>query len=432
MIIKMSVRVFIKPRNKQIFCRVKWIREEIDFYIGYYGDETKWDKANQSPLRNTTHAVGKHRATASEINRAIGSYKNTIEDVFKYYESIEHIPVREEVKLMVNEKLGKVKVSVEEKKFFAIWDEYVESQKKQRNWKPNVTKKFISLKNILQEFSPNLSFQNLTEAKLFALRDWFTAYREEDENGKLQPKYRNRTINKYFNLLGWFLRWADKNDLLIHQDTLKFDACLKVIPRSVSYLTSDELEQFYNFQYSKGKEILELSRDMFCFMAFTSLRYSDLTALRWSDVDMHKRVMEIVTEKTNDRLKINLNDCALEILKKYKKLKLQDSYVFPRLSNQKLNEHLKEAALLAQLKKKWVDEYYIGIERIRKEYTFYQIISCHDARRTFICCSLVLGIPPEVVMKWTGHNDYASMKPYIEISDKGKASFMGKWNKSDA
>lgn len=196
--IRKNLRVFIKSRNKQIICRVKWVKGEIDFYIGYYGDETKWDKANQLPLRNTTHTVGKHKAIASEISRAIGGYKNAIEDVFKYYEGVQHIPTKEEVKLMINERLGKVKVSVENKNFFTVWDEYIEVQKKQKNWVPNVTKKFISLKNILRSFSPDLSFQNLTENKLLALRDWFVEYRTEDKNGKLQHKYRNTTINKYF------------------------------------------------------------------------------------------------------------------------------------------------------------------------------------------------------------------------------------------
>lgn len=426
--LKRHLRVFIKARNKQIFCRIKWACGEIDFYIGYYGDETKWDKTNQIPLRNTTHIVGKHKATASEINRAIGSYKGAIEDVFKYYEGIQHIPAKDEVKLMVSERFGKVKMSVERKNFFTIWDEYIETQKREKNWKPNVVKKFVSLKNILQEFSPDLSLQNLTETKLLALRDWFVEYRTEDKNGELQHKYRNTTINKYFKFLGWFLRWADKNGILIHQEVLKFKTHLKVIPTPVSFLNFKELMQFYNFQFPKNKEILELSRDMFCFMSFTSIRYSDLKSLCWSDIDTHSKIMGIVTEKTDERLEINLNPYALEVLKKYKKMKLQGNHVFPPLSNQKLNDHLKEAALLARLTKTWVDEYYIGNKRERKEYKFYQIISCHDGRRTFICCSLALGIPHTFVMKWTGHSDYASMKPYIEISDEAKAAYMEKWN----
>ena len=43
------------------------------------------------------------------------------------------------------------------------------------------------------------------------------------------------------------------------------------------------------------------------------------------------------------------------------------------------------------------------------------------ARSTFIVTTLSLGIPPQVVMKWTGHSDYQAMKPYIAIAEKTKA-----------
>ena len=50
------------------------------------------------------------------------------------------------------------------------------------------------LKNILRSFSPDLSFQNLTENKLLALRDWFVEYRTED-------KTENYNINTAIRLL---------------------------------------------------------------------------------------------------------------------------------------------------------------------------------------------------------------------------------------
>ena len=52
-------------------------------------------------------------------------------------------------------------------------------------------------------------------------------------------------------------------------------------------------------------------------------------------------------------------------------------------------------------------------------------IAIQDAgRRTFICFALSSGIPPQVVMKWTGHSDYQAMKPYIAIAEKTKADAM--------
>lgn len=51
----------------------------------------------------------------------------------------------------------------------------------------------------------------------------------------------------------------------------------------------------------------------------------------------------------------------------------------------------------------------------------------HD-KQYFICNALVLGIPAQVVMKWTGHSDYKAMKPYIDIADDIRANAMNKFN----
>ena len=34
--------------------------------------------------------------------------------------------------------------------------------------------------------------------------------------------------------------------------------------------------------------------------------------------------------------------------------------------------------------------------------------------------ALSYGVPPDVVMKFTGHSDYKSMKPYIDITESAK------------
>ena len=51
------------------------------------------------------------------------------------------------------------------------------------------------------------------------------------------------------------------------------------------------------------------------------------------------------------------------------------------------------------------------------------------SRCTFICFALSSGIPPQVVMKWTGHSDYKAMKPYIDIAEKVKAEQMAIFEK---
>lgn len=69
-----------------------------------------------------------------------------------------------------------------------------------------------------------------------------------------------------------------------------------------------------------------------------------------------------------------------------------------------------------------------GNERIDEVTPKYALLGTHAGRRTFICNALALGIPPQVVMKWTGHSDYKAMKPYINIADDIKANAMSKFN----
>ena len=71
---------------------------------------------------------------------------------------------------------------------------------------------------------------------------------------------------------------------------------------------------------------------------------------------------------------------------------------------------------------------YKGNERIEKRHPKYELVGTHTGRRTFIVNALSLGIPPNVVMKWTGHNDYKAMRPYIDIVDSIKAESMTKFN----
>lgn len=133
------------------------------------------------------------------------------------------------------------------------------------------------------------------------------------------------------------------------------------------------------------------------------------------------------SEKTDGKLIIPLIDQAKQIIEKYSWYK--GDTVFPVPSNQKLNDYLKEAAEIAGLDRIVSQSYFKGNERYEKTAYFYEQISCHDARRTFVVCSLSLGIPMTIVMRATGHSDYESMKPYIEVLNETQRLEMEKWNK---
>lgn len=98
------------------------------------------------------------------------------------------------------------------------------------------------------------------------------------------------------------------------------------------------------------------------------------------------------------------------------------------LYNQALNREIKELCQLAGINDEIHVVSYKGNERKEERHPKWEPVGTYTGRRTFIVNALPLGIPPNVVMKWTGHNDYKAMKPYIDIVDFIKAESMTKFN----
>ena len=146
--------------------------------------------------------------------------------------------------------------------------------------------------------------------------------------------------------------------------------------------------------------------------------------LRKNDIkDDH---IEVTTIKTGDSISIELNNVTREILHKYKDYPFTDNRVLPVIQNQPMNRHLKDLCKLAGINEQIRVTTYKGNQRKDEIKEKWELVGTHTGRRTFIVNCLSLGIPPNVVMKWTGHSDYKAMKPYIDIVDSIKASEMTK------
>ena len=138
--------------------------------------------------------------------------------------------------------------------------------------------------------------------------------------------------------------------------------------------------------------------------------------------------MTITTVKTADTITIEINKYARSILDKYAARDDLRGYVFPSITNQRMNVYLKDLCELCGINEPITQTYYKGSERIDETAPKFELIGTHTGRRTFICNALMLGIPAEIVMKWTGHSDYKAMKPYIDITNAAKAKAMSLFN----
>ena len=403
--------------NVPIRMRVNFASKRIEFTTGYRIDAAKWDTDKQRVRNGCTNKL---KQSASEINASLLGYYTEVQEIFKKFEVEEIMPTPEQIKEAFNE-LHKPIEEVNPRKsipnaFYKVFDEFVRDCGRQNDWTDSTYEKFAAVKNHLMNFRDGLTFDFFDEK---GLNDYVTYLRDVKE-------MRNSTIGKQLSFLKWFLRWAFKKGL--HQNNAydSYKPKLQSTQKKIIFLTWEELNKLREFEIPATKQALDRVRDVFLFQCFTGLRYSDVFNLRRSDIKGDH--IEVTTVKTSDSLIIELNDHSKAILDKYKDVVFEDDKVLPVITNQKMNDYLKELAELAGIDEPVRQTYYRGNERIDEVTPKYALLGTHAGRRTFICNALALGIPPQVVMKWTGHSDYKAMKPYIDIADDIKANAMSKFN----
>ncbi len=400
--------------NVPIRMRVIFASQRIEFTTGYRIDAAKWDADKQRVKNGCTNKL---KQSASDINTDLLRYYTIMQEVFKEYEVKDIMPTPQEIKDAFSNKVNPTEEPQEiQKGFWEIFGEFVAECGKQNNWTDSTYEKFAAVKNHIKEFRAEPTFAYFNEE---GLNNYVEFLRKTKD-------MRNSTIGKQLGFLKWFIRWAFKKGY--HQNIAyeTFKPKLKNTPKKVIFLTWDELNKLKACNIPQNKQYLERVRDVFLFCCFTGLRYSDVYNLRTSDVKAGH--IEITTVKTADSLVIELNNHSKAILEKYKDVHFEGNKVLPVISNQKMNDYLKELGELAEINEPIRETYYKGNQRIDEVTPKYALLGTHAGRRTFICNALALGIPAQVVMKWTGHSDYKAMKPYIDIADDIKANAMSRFN----
>ena len=313
----------------------------------------------------------------------------------------------------------------------AYFELFLREESARNQWAPSTLAKMRSFQKILEQFNPRLTFADLNEKGLTRFIDYLRKTGHEETS-----------VEKRYNNLKWFLRWAIRKGICTETAIQTYSPKFKVLAKPVIFLTRPELLKLYNYEIpanqtkvtltnSAGQEYektiekagaLAKARDLFCFCAFTSLRYSDMAALKRSDITGDSII--VTTQKTNDRLEIPLNNYSRAILEKYAGLHDPRGLALPVISNQKMNDYLKDLCELCGFNEPVTKVYYKGGQRIEETRPKWELIGTHAARRSFICYALTKGIPPQIVMKFTGHSDYQAMKPYIDIAGADAAAAM--------
>jgi len=381
--------------------------------VGFRIDADKWDTIVQRVKSNTVHYKGKK---AKEINDSVSNLLERIRKTFTKFELEENMPTITEFKKELNPKTVDEEINQNgqriEKDFFKSFDMYVEQGK--HKWQPNTVKKHNTTKAHLLAFDKRLTFELLNDTEKL---DSFVNYLN-------RIGLRNASAEKYLKVLKWFLKWAVLKKHTSYSDFLTYKPTLEHIDKEIIFLSQSEFIHLYNLEIKQP--YLERVRDVFCFACVTGLRYSDIYNLKRSQIKSD--IINVVTVKTNDLLKINLNKYSTAILKKYEEIEFQGGKALPVISNQKSNEYLKEVCELAGLKEIIEINYKVGNERKTETYPKYELMSFHAGRRTFVCLGLFLGLTSKVIMSFTGHKSIEAMKPYEKIVDELKSKEMAKFD----
>ena len=299
-----------------------------------------------------------------------------------------------------------------------IWylDRFMQEQSVICQWSPGTADGFRALRMHMQAFNPKgrLEFFDTD-----GIDSWLIYLRGRG--------LEESTVRKMYQLLRWFLLWAIRSGHTKERRIENYRPKFKLVGKPVIYLTAMELSRLYNLKLPKGST-LDRVRDGFCLCAFTSLRYSDLAKLRKADIGGN--IIWVTTQKTRDRLPIDLNPAAKTILDKYAHAQLPGDRAMPVISNQKMNIYIKELCRLCGIDSPVTKVCYRGGKREERTFAKWELVGTHAARRTFICFALETGIQPQVVMKWTGHSDYKSMRPYIDISANVKKEAMQRMSRA--
>lgn len=392
--------------------RVSWMGERVDFRLGISIEPDKWSQEAQRALPGIRTKGG---MTGASINKKIDSAITEITQIFARYDMEDRVPSPRALRDDFNRYLGDRSAPSKIKNdFFSVYERFIREQSVLNSWSRSHKNRHLTVRNHLRSFSPSLRFSDVD-------RDFMISFL----NYLFSLELRNTTINKLLSYLRNFLNWSYHEGLYRGDQHETFKPKLKGADgsfKTVVYLTWEELMTIYNLEIPPSKMYLDRVRDVFCFLCFTGLRFSDVFNL--SKVDIQRERIRVVTQKTVAPLYIELNKYSEALLEKYKGL--PGDRAFPVISNQKMNEYLKELGRLAGLTEEVKMVYFIGSERFEYSLPKSEVLSTHCGRRTFIVLALRLGIPTVVIMKWTGHRSIHAMKPYIEIVDALKEEEMKK------
>jgi len=208
----------------------------------------------------------------------------------------------------------------------------------------------------------------------------------------------NNAVVKHMKMFRKILNICLNNSCIQVDPFANFKGTYKKVDKAI--LTQQEIELIAGKEFVS--ERLSQVRDTFLFCFYTGLAYSDVQKLKISDISVgfdREHWIIIQRVKTDENCHIPLLPEARSIIDRYKNhpFCLLRGNLLPVPSNQKMNEYLKEIAVLCGINK---------------------AMTSHVARHTFATTvTLQNGVPIETVSKMLGYTNILTTQFYAKIMD---------------
>ncbi len=372
----------IKRRSAPIYLRITVNGERSELSVNRKIAPKKWDARLQ-------RAVGR-----SESARALNDYLDSVEvQVKKNFNELLDKQMDISASILRDMQTGKfVKdhtlISVFEANNILVKQE--EGSKYSRSTIDQYTTTLNRLKAFLKK-EYNCNDMLLTKLELTFIRRFEIFL-------KTEYKIHHNTIMKHLKQVKKVIHFAMEMGYLDRDPFLSHKTAYKNVTRE--FITADELNRIETHTFRIKR--LEHVRDVFLFVCYTGLAYSDLKTITRNNLSRGidgKTWIVYERNKTGIQARIPLLPMAQALIDKYEDDPEcnAENKILPVKSNQKLNSYLAEIAELCEINKK---------------------ITMHIGRHTFATTvTLTNGVPIESVSKMLGHTSLKTTQIYSKVID---------------
>lgn len=305
-----------------------------------------------------------------------------------------------------------VQATVLVRSFWDYFDEWIALARAQH--KPRSAQVYATAARHVREFAQASKYAVGFDTITPTFGDRYTTYLLH------QVKLTDNTVAKQVLTLKRFLRWARDRG---YTNATGFDRLSwKRQEPDIMTLTAAEVAALEQLALPPGGYLAN-ARALFLLACYTGLRYSDLVSIR--SEHLRGQALRMTTQKTRETVTVPLRPEALALVEQLLAGQVR------AITNQKLNDYLKELGQLAGIEAPVEVIRFRGGVRESTTVAKWERLGCHTGRRTFVTLSLERGLRPETIMKVTGHRGWKSFQRYVNItSDTVEREFQKSWGQA--